>query len=98
MDDLIPDASNIKPVVRHSFNANDRFIRTDKPIPTRAAPHNKSRWEQIGKRKNGYTYGELNEAGSFYRDCIVKKGFNKLTSSIDSSVNYDLDNGWIEKV
>ena len=98
MDDLIPDATNIKPVVRHSFNANDRFIRTDKPIPTRAAPHNKSRWEQIGKRKNGYTYSELNEAGSFYRDCIVKKGFNTLTSSIDSSVNYDLDNGWIEKV
>jgi len=98
MDDLIPDAMNIKPVVRHSFNDNDRFIRTDKPIPTRAAPHNKSRWEQIGKRKNGYSYGELNEEGSFYRDCIVKKGFNKLTSSIDSSVNYDLDNGWIEKV
>ena len=98
MDDLIPDAMNIKPMVRHSFNENDRFIRTDKPIPTRAAPHNKSRWEQIGKRKNGYTYGELNEVGSFYRDCIVKKGFNKLNSSIDSSVNYDLDNGWIEKV
>ena len=34
MDDLIPDATNIKPVVRHLFNKNDRFIRTDKPIPT----------------------------------------------------------------
>ena len=73
MDDLIPDATNIKPVVRHSFNANDRFIRTDKPIPTRAAPHNKSRWEQIGKRKNGYTYGELNKRDPFIEIVLLKK-------------------------
>ena len=97
-DEIYGNRSSAHKKIRRQFNDSDRFIRTNKPIPERAASHNKKRWQQIGKRKNGYTFKELNEVGSFYRDCIKIKGFNKKSSSIFSSLNYDLDNEWIEEI
>ena len=84
---------------KHRSMNTDRFVRTEKPIHPRSAPHNIARWEWIGEAgAKGRTFAEINARNSTYRKCIKRKNYVGNTSSIKGDLEYDLRNGWIKKI
>ena len=77
---------------------NKRFIRTNKPISSKTAPHNFKRYEWIAEAgSEGRSYSELNRNDSIYRQSIVRPNYEGNDSPITEDISYDIKLGIIKE-
>ena len=77
---------------------NKRFIRTNKPISSKTAPHNFKRYEWIAEAgSEGRSYSELNRDDSVYRQNIERPLYEGNDSPITEDISYDIKLGIIKE-
>ncbi len=79
-----------------------KYYRTNKPTENVRKKIHIDRWNWIDNDGKGRTYSEISSSNSGYRKCLendvsLKNKYHGNNSSVNPHLNYDEDNGWIEK-
>lgn len=79
-----------------------KYYRTKKPTERVKKKIHIDRWNWIDNDGKGRTYSEISSPNSGYRkflenDESLKNKYHGNTSSVNPHLNYDEDEGWIEK-